>query len=396
MMNQNIQMTEELQVVLDRMVSENLVSGMNMLVFKDGEEVAYVQSGLADIKTQRVFSRDTIMRVYSMTKPITSAAVMLLIERGLISFGDPVYKFLPGFEDQIVWENDKKNRPANRACSIRDLMYMTSGLPYGEPSGEGAFRKAQDVFDKIDKKLYTKKQMTTNEIANALGKAGIAFDPGESWLYGTSADILGAIVEVVSGMKYSEFLQKELFEPLEMNDTGFFVESSKHNRIASAYERQNGELKLFETNHLGIRYSLDEAPAFESGGAGLTSTIDDYSHFAQMLMNGGVYKGRRILDEQTVEFMAKANLTPWQHERFNRDWKEHAGYSYGCLMQHMVSPEQAYFLTWKGEYGWDGWLGTYFCNSPDNKVTILMGMQICDPDGNHIHEKIRNVVGQYL
>jgi len=392
--------TERLTKLLEMGVADKTVAGINALVIKDGEEVAYAQAGYADVDSRKPFNRNTIMRMYSMSKPITSAAVMILVERGLISLGEPVYKYLPGFVNQKLIHPDQTTEIIGRPAYIKDLMSMTSGLPYGDANadsyGNHASVLVQNYFDEIDKKLYTKDAIETVEIANKLGEIGVSFVPGSDWMYGTSADVLGAIVEVVSGMKYGDFLKKELFEPLEMADTGFFVEADKHDRIASVYEKKDGELVFFPTNHLGIRYSLDVRPAFESGGAGIISTIDDYSHFAQMLINGGEYKGKRILSEATVRYMTHGRLMDWQQETMWRNWDGHSGYSYGCLMQHMIDTEKAYFYTWPDEYGWDGWLGTYFVNSPTNKVTILLGMQITGPTSNIFFEKVRNLLGQVL
>ncbi|MCR5595199.1 MAG: beta-lactamase family protein [Lachnospiraceae bacterium] len=385
-----------LQVVLDRAVEEGNVAGMNALIRQGGKDIAYVQSGYADIENKKEFKRDTIMRVYSMSKPITSAAVMILVERGLIGMGEPVSKYLPGFKDQVILTEDGA-KPVARPAYIRDLMCMTSGLPYGNLEGSPAEKEAQKVFDEIDKRLYTDDPMGTVEIANRLGQAGLSFQPGKLWQYGTSADILGAVVEVVSGMSFGEFLRKEIFEPLGMEDTGFWVPADKQARVAEVYERREGVLEHFKTNHLGIKYTLDKEPAFQSGGAGLTSTIDDYAKFAQMLQNGGEYNGHRILNKRTVEYMAHGALTPSQREYLWSTWDSLCGYDYGCLMRHAVNPEMAYFYTWQDEYGWDGWLGTFFANVPGKTdATILLGMQISNLDGNFISEKVRNTVAQYL
>lgn len=395
-MGNNILLESKLNEVLQRAVDKGEVAGINALILKNGEELAYTQAGLADISKEKPFDRDTIMRMYSMSKPITSAAVMILVERGLISLGEPVSKYLPGFVNQKINLDKKKTQYVRRPAYLRDLMSMTSGLPYGNAEGDATEVKVQELFDRIDKKLYTKKALSTVEIANELGKIGVSFQPGDYWMYGTSADVLGAIVEVVSGMSFGEFLQKELFDPLDMVDTGFTVALEKADRLAQAYERKDGKIVFFPTDHLGLQYERKEKPAFESGGAGLCSTIDDYAHYATMLLNGGEYNGRRILSESTVNYMTHGKLTRWQQERMWYDWDGHAGFSYGCLMHHMIDTQMSYYTTWPDEYGWDGWLGTYFANCPENKVTLLLGMQISNPEGNTIFEKVRNTLGQFV
>jgi len=392
-MNKQLQLA--LTEALQREIEKGNTAGANVLIRQNGEELAYAEAGHADVAAGKPFARDTIFRAYSMSKPITAVAVMILVERGLISLSEPVWKYLPGFKNQKILNGDGET-PVWRPAYIKDLMSMTSGLPYGWSEGGTCEVRVQEFFDEIDRKLYTEEALSTVEIANRLGEIGVCFQPGDNWQYGTSADVLGAIVEVVDGRKYGDFLREELFEPLGMVDTGFYVPADKQDRLAQAYERKNDEVVLFETNHLGIRYTRDVEPAFQSGGAGLSSTIDDYSHFAQMLLNGGSYEGKSILSPATVEYMTTRKLTAWQQETLWRSWDGHQGYSYGCLMQHMIEPQMSYFPTWLDEYGWDGWLGTYFCNSPRNKVSILMGTQISNPEGNLVFEKVRNVLAQYV
>lgn len=384
-----------LQKCLNEAVENNEVAGINVLIKKQDNDLAYAESGYSDIEAAKKVKRDTIFRMYSMTKPITAAAVMILAERGRISLGEPVSKYLPGFNDQRIYDGDTIT-PVARPAYIRDLMSMTSGLPYGNPDGGAAERRVQEVFDEADRLLYTDEALDTVEIANRLGEAGLCFQPGSAWTYGTGADILGAIVEVVSGVSFGEFLSKEIFEPLEMRDTDFFVPDSKRDRLASVYERRDGVLKLFQTNNLAIRYDALVKPAFESGGAGLMSTLDDYSRFAGMLLCGGEYHGRRILNEMTVRYMATSILPPHQQDSLAKAWDSLCGYSYGCLMRKAVHPEMAFHMTFEGEYGWDGWLGTFFENIPSRGITLLIGMQLSDTEGNFISEKIRNAIHPLL
>lgn len=391
-MSTNTKLEQALTETLQREIEKGNIAGANALIRRGGVELAYAQAGMADVAAGKQFVRDTIFRAYSMSKPVTAAAVMLLVQKGMLSLSEQVCKYLPGFENQMINGDTPVRRPAN----IRDLMSMTSGLPYGLAEGGYIEVEVQKLFDEIDEKLYTDEALSTVEIANRLGQIGVCFQPGDSWMYGTSADVLGALVEVVSGRKFGDFMREEFFEPLGMKDTGFYVPADKSHRMAQAYERKNGELVLFETNNLGMKYMREDSPAFESGGAGLTSTVDDYAHFAQMLLDGGSYDGKQILEPAMVQYMTSRKLTPWQQEVFWKGWDNHQGYSYGCLMQHMVEPQMSYFPTWADEYGWDGWLGTYFCNSPHNKVSILLGMQISNPEGNLVFEKVRNTLAQFM
>ena len=382
---------EQIAKVLRDAVENHEVAGLNLLILKDGKEAFYSEAGYADIESEKPYTRDTIVRLYSMSKPVTAAAAMLLMERGQLDIGMPVDEILPAFQNQMVWENGKKV-PVKRRMVVKDLLSMTSGLPYGGDLGNPASMEAQQVFDEINENLYSDHQMNTIEIAERLGRCGLAFHPGDAWRYGTSADVLGAVIETVSGKRFGTFLQEEFFEPLGMKDTGFYVPEEKQNRLASVYERTSDGMKFCHTDNLGIMYTQKMPPAFESGGAGLVSTIDDYAKFAAMLMNQGSYEGKQILAPATVRFFTGAKLTPWQQESFWRGWDSLAGYGYGNLMRIMEEPGMAYYQTWKGEYGWDGWLGAYFCNSPLNKTTILMTMQRKDAGVIEVTRRMRNVL----
>lgn len=386
-------LTNKLNVLLNQAIENCEIAGANLLLIKDGKEIAYTEAGYANVEKKKPFKRDTISRIYSMSKPVTSAAAMILMERGLLELGQPVGDILESFRDSKVWESDRLI-PSRRCLLVKDLLSMTSGLSYGgvDPAGQEVWR----ILEDMDARLYGDNPVSTMEFAERIGKCGLSFHPGDKWMYGTSADILGAIIEKITGMPYADFLRKEIFEPLGMNDTGFYVPEEKRHRLADVYEKTSDGMKLYETNHLGIKYTMDKEPAFQSGGAGLVSTIDDYSRFATMLMHKGTYEGRQILKPHTVEFMTTGKLTPWQQDSLWRSWEGMYGYGYGNLMRVMEEPGMAFFETWKGEYGWDGWLGTYFCNSPSNKVTILMTCQRRDAGTMDVTKRIRNVIASNI
>lgn len=380
-----------LEQVLEAAIAKGQLAGANLLICRDGKEVHYSESGYADMEKKRPYRRDTIFRLYSMSKPITAAAAMLLLERGLLDPGQPLEEILPGFRNVKVCENGAWV-PARRSVVVHDLLAMTSGLPYGGDVMNAASMAAEQVFQEIIAGLYTDQKLGTVEVANRLGQCGLAFHPGDSWRYGTSADVLGAVIECVSGKRFGDFLREELFEPLGMKDTAFYVPEEKRDRLACVYEETPQGLVLCPTNNLGIMYTQEKRPAFESGGAGLVSTIDDYAKFAGMLMQGGICDGKRILAEDTVKYFTGGRLTPWQQEAMWRGWDGLSGYTYGNLLRVMVEPGMAYYQTWKDEYGWDGWLGPYFCNSPKNGMTILMSFQRKDSGVIEVTRKLRDVL----
>ena len=380
---------KQLWQIMNQAVEDNQIAGMNMMVVKDGQEEVYLECGYADKAAEKKLKRDTIFRLFSMTKPVTAAAVMLLFERGIIDLADPVSKYIPGFADQMV-SVPGGLAPVWHNVTIYHLLSMTGGLTYGGNSSAAEYA-AGNVFEEVHKRLDTEHPVTTLEFADRIGKCPLEFQPGERWKYGVSADILAAVVEKASGLKYGEFLKKEFFEPLGMKDTGFFVPGEKLDRLAVTYEQTDGEIKEYRENSLGIRFAMDVPPAYEAGGAGLVSTIDDYSRFAAMLLNKGNFHGKQILKPGTVEYMTSHRLTGCQQDWFDK-WWEMNGYSYGNLMRVMTDSWKAPFAASEGEYGWDGWLGCYFANLPKENMTILMMMQKKDAGTFDLTRKLRNVM----
>lgn len=385
----NPEKLKPLQAILQEMVSAGFISGVSCMVLQNGEEQCCYEAGKRDISNGLPMTRDTICRMYSMTKPVTSAAVMMLLEKGKIDLLDPVSKYLPGFSDQHVMENGML-LPVTRPVTIQNLLNMTSGLVYlGE--GNAAEVRTSALLEEVKEKLDTDKALTTVEIMNRLGQLPLAFQPGEKWQYGMSADVLGAIVEIVSGMSFGAFLSEHFFNPLGMKDTAFYVPSEKQSRLAKVYRETENGLEEFHIPHLGIQNRMERQPAFESGGAGLVSTIDDYAVFAQMLLNKGSFHDAVLLSPKTVEFMTNAHLTKAQ-QYYVEQWDSLPGYTYANLLRIMTDPGAAVSMASRGEYGWDGWLGTYMMNDPANNLTLLIMHQRVDSGTTPYTRKIRNVV----
>ena len=380
---------DRLGELLEESVNTGQIAGGNLCVIHKGEEVYYAESGYADIANQKKIARDSIFRLYSMTKPVTSAAVMLLMERGVIDLLDPVSKYIPTFADMKV-ATSEGDVTADRQVTVKDCLSMTSGLVYNcDP--DPASRDTALVYDELDRRMYSDNPMTTMEAALKLGQGRLAFQPGACWRYGTSADILGAVVEAASGVSFGEFLGKEFFGPLNMKDTGFRLDASKRDRLTKVYEETADGLAEYHGNHLGICNHMDADIRFESGGAGLVSTIADYKHFSQMLMNKGTYQGRTYLEPSTVAYMTGCRLYPHQ-QTMMLGWESLAGYSYSNLMRVMAEPSLAVINGSMGEYGWDGWLGPYFTNMPNDETSFLMMVQLKDSGTFTLTRKLRNVL----
>lgn len=381
-------MKERLAEIVNKEIQDGHIAGASICIIKEDKEVYYNDFGFADMEKKMPMRRDTIIRLYSMTKPVTAASAMLLFERGLIDLYDPISKYLPSFRNQMVSVNDTLVS-ANKEVTIRELLNMTSGIVY---PGDNTLSEKQmgTVFRNYIENARKGKYGTTYEFCNQMGECALAFQPGEQWLYGASADVLGAIVEVVSGKTFGEFLKEEFFEPLGMVDTDFYVPADKLDRFAQNYIFSDGENKLvpYDGDNLAL-IDFTRKPAFESGGAGLVSTINDYSKFALMLLNEGVYKGKRILGRKTVGFMRTPQLTEEQHKSFN--WDSIRGYSYGNLMRVLVDKAKGATNASIGEYGWDGWTGNYFTIDPEEKLIFMYFIQRCNSGTTEATRKLRAV-----
>ncbi len=383
---------ERLQQVMDVSVAKGETPGCLLMVIKEGEEQVYLESGYADIEAKKPVSRDAIFRLYSMSKPITATAMMILVERGVVDLADPVSLYLPGFAGQMVCGEDGHMEKADREVLLEDIMNMTSGLTYGGTNETG--RQTDALFEEVIRGIQEGNGGTigTVEFANRLGKIPLLYQPGQSWSYGTSADVVGAVIEVASGMRFGDFLKKEIFEPLGMNDTDFWVPAEKQDRLMKVYDCKVGqEAVLYTDNNLGVQNDMAHRPAYEAGGAGLASTIDDYAKFAQMLLNGGTYHGVQILRPATAKFLGSHTLSAAQQAGFD-NWIGLEGFSYGNLMRVLVDPTRAVTLGSRGEFGWDGWLGCYMEVVPEMNMTFLMMTQKKDAGTYTLSRKIRNII----
>lgn len=381
---------DHIQEVLDSAVRAEYLKGANCLLFQNGREQGYWESGTADEEKGTRFSRDTICRLYSMSKPVTAAAVMLLVEEGKLDLLDDVSGFIPEFAHlQICTGNGKTSSP--RPVTIQDLLDMTSGISYGGNSTENEIRTSE-LIEEIKSRLDGPSPLTTLEIAQRLGRIPLSFEPGTGYQYGLSADVLGAVVEQVTGMKFGEFLTERIFTPLGMCDTAFYVPKEKQARFAQIYQQECGHLVRYTAPNLGISNTMEKAPAYESGGAGLVSTADDCMKFCRMMLGGGTLKGERVLSSGTVFFMRTAHLTQQLQTQFDSRFGYLSGYTYSNLMRVMKDSKEACSFGNNGEYGWDGWTGTYMMIDPGNDMCMTVMMQRADTGTTGIVRRIRNIV----
>ena len=365
-------------------IEENRVQGASILIEHKGKlEFSAVYGG---------DKKDSIYKIYSMTKPITTVAVMQLYEKGLIDLYDPVEKYLPGFAHMKV-STAKGLVDAKTSITIRQLMNMTSGLVYPGENSEPERVMAELQVD-LHERAVKGEPFSNLDICNELAKAPLLFQPGEGWHYGISADIAAAVVEVVTGIPYGENSKKAIFDPLEMKDTGFYVQPDQMHRLAVMYSRMDEEGHLRRANEKELEwlnlYAPDRPPYIESGGGGLYSTMEDYRHFAQMLLNKGEYKGKQILGRKTVEFISKNQLNDLQMKWVDFDSIE--GYGYGNFMRVMMWPERGASNGSVGEYGWDGLPGTYFMIDPKEELMLVYMQQIQQGADLTLRRKMRQIV----
>lgn len=390
-----------IQNVLDDAVKNKELAGVNLLVCKDGNEIGYWQSGLSDIEKNINYNRNTICRMYSMSKTVTCVAAMILIEEGKLDLADELSKYLPSFKNMEVCYDKGRNGKtvkSNRPILIQDLMNMTAGFSYGAyfedaPRGQ---HLTSDLITELNNDVITNNKITTQDFAERLSKIPLDFEPGTDYSYSFCADVIGAVIEKITSQKFSDFLKQRIFYPLGMNDTDFYVPPEKQNRLSKVYrcvnDGKNNQLELFNNCNLGIQDKMDHAPSFESGGAGLCSTVDDYMKFANMLVNGGELNGIRILQKKTVDYIRSARLRENLQEKFNQKMEHLSGYTYCNFMRIAFEPGRCKSLTDYEEFGWDGWLGPYLSVDIKNNLTIVMTMQRCDSGTTSTTRRVKNII----
>ena len=356
-------MTQLIHNTLSRFVDSGEIAGCSARIMRNDEVLFEESFGYADIESKLKMSADTIFPIASMSKVITVAGIMQLYEQGLFKLWDPVSQYLPGFKNPKI----AKEKPdgsyelvdAKGEVTMRQLFTMTSGVPYGwADTAAGRIR------------IEKEKEWMSNPLSfpgtvgyvNLVGQLPLAFEPGERWMYGFSIDVLGAVIEVLTGKSLGEYLKENVFDPLGMTDTGFFVPADKLERIATLYNINEG-MKPSD------RGAPTSKPQFESGGGGMFSTVRDYSRFAQMLLHGGTLDGVRILGRKTIDLISTDHLTPEQRRSDN--WDTQRGYGYGLGVRVMTNPELAGINGSVGEWGWDGAFGNWFCVDPKENLTCV-------------------------
>ena len=378
--------------VMDEAVARGETPGVIALLWRHGEEKLYHASGFADLGRNTPIERDTVMRLYSLTKPMLAVTAMTLVERGDLDLITPVSEFLSGYRNQRVATGEGKSVPAKNPMLVRDLFTMTSGLCYGGDEGP-AERAMAKLFSAFEEETAAGNQPDTITAANRIGELPLAFEPGTRWKYGTSADVLGAVVEVVSGKPLDQYMREVLFEPLRMEETGFFVPEEQQPRLATLYEHKDGILSPYLRHDFVVTHGSTR-PNFISGGAGLSSTTEDVLRFARMMLGEGELYGERILTPRSHAWLTRNHLNETQAKY--ADWDNFAGYGYGGLMRVMMDPAKSFGLGVTGEYGWDGWSGVYMTVCPEEDLTFIVMQQKTNTGASVLTRKLCNVLYAHL
>ncbi|TDJ31711.1 MAG: class A beta-lactamase-related serine hydrolase [Gammaproteobacteria bacterium] len=360
----------------ERFIEPGKIAGALPIVYRKGQ-LAYCEPlGNMDLERGKVMAEDTIFRIYSMSKPITSVALMMLYEHGAFQLNDPVSRFIPEWNDIQVYAAgvapNFMTTPVERPMFIRDLFTHMSGLTYGFMSRSNvdhAYRKmgvgGVEPGTTLADTMYT------------LAKIPLEFSPGTRWNYSVSTDVLGYLVEVISRQRFDEYLQQNIFEPLGMVDTGFTVADADVGRFAANYERNPDKtLRLLDDPEDSIYI---RPRTFFSGGGGLVSTAADYLRFTRMMLNGGELDDVRILGPKTIEMMTKNylpnddDLTRWALGTFSETTYE--GYGFGLGFSINLGPERTATVGSAGEYAWGGAASTIFWVDPAEELIVIFMTQ---------------------
>jgi CubicO group peptidase (beta-lactamase class C family) len=346
---------------MKQLVDEGKLAGVVTMVSRHGKVVEFDAVGKRDIAANAPMQKDSIFRIYSMSKPITGVAMMILFEEGKWQLNDPVAKYIPEFATLKVYGTDANNnvvmKDQNHPVTMRELMSHSGGFTYGFFSNTPV-DKLQLQADVLNP------NNTLDEFIKRVAKLPLNAQPGSEWHYSISVDIQGYIVQKLSGMPFEEFLEKRIFKPLGMVDTGFYVPKDKLNRFAEFYSYdKDGKMQVVGP-HDGLNHDFSAKPALSSGGGGLVSTASDYMRFCQMVLNGGQLDGVRILSPLTVELMRTNVLAPGLTV-----FGQVAGF--GLDFAVYTDPVAAGGYYGKGSFYWGGAAGTWFWIDPVNDLIVL-------------------------
>ena len=377
-------------------VDDGRLPGWLILLSRGGRIVHLSTYGHRDKEAGLPVEIDTLFRIFSMTKPITSVAAMMLYEEGAFQLKDPVSRFIPSFADMRVYRSGSALAPATEPAiepvRLWHLLTHTAGLTYGFHHAH----PVDEMYRMAGFELESPKGMDLARCCDVWAGLPLLFHPGAEWNYGVSTDVLGRVVEVVSGQQLDRFFADRIFGPLGMTETRFHVEEADAGRLAALYAPMPETLKAFRHDHLGNKAL--SPPDFLSGGGGLISTASDYHRFTQMLLNGGELDGVRLLGPRTLRYMTRNHLPGGADlEAFGRPLFAETtfdGVGFGLGFSVIEDPVKNKVLSSKGEFAWGGFASTAFWVDPEEEVTALFLTQLMPSSTHPIRPQLKQLVYQ--
>jgi CubicO group peptidase (beta-lactamase class C family) len=378
----------------ERYIEPGKIAGALTCVYRKGHLAHLSPLGLADIERKRAFRDDTIVRIYSMTKPLTSIALMQLYERGMVQLSDPVHRYIPAFRDLRVYVQGRHprwvtERPA-RAMTVHDLLTHQSGLTYG-------FFERTNVdagYRKVGIGALQRYDGTLEEGMKALATLPLEFSPGEHWNYSVATDVVGYLVQAISGRPFEVYLQEEILNPLGMVDTGFHVPDDRLERFAACYERGYRKVTRLQDDPEESPYRTP--PKFPSGGGGLVSTVHDYLRFCRMLLGQGQLEGTRVIGRKTLELMTRNHLPGGRdlHSVAIGTYSEdrYAGVGFGLGFSVSLDPAAAQVSGTPGEFAWGGAASTAFWIDPVEDMAVVFLTQLMPSGAFNFRGQLKQII----
>ena len=368
-------------------LTEWIVPGNSVLIYKDGKKVFEYSSGYSDLEKKIKKTGEEQLYIYSCSKVATVTAALQLYEQGKFLLSDPLYEYLPEFKKMYVKDGDRI-KAAENPITIRDLFTMTAGLSYA--TNTPAFEKARKLTDG---------KMDTRTVIKCLAEEPLLFEPGARWNYSLCHDVLAVLAEVVSGMRFSEYMKKYIFEPLDMNNSYYHTPNDVIISPQYIYEIQDTKniVELQQKEHtIGVvkrayGNELVFGENYDSGGAGIITTVDDYAKFAAALANSGTgLNNNRILSSATVKLMKTNQLNEAQRKTMN--WRRLRGYGYGLGVRTLIDKAESGSNSSIGEIGWGGAAGATIIADTEEKVALFYAHHMLNPQEEYYQPRLRNVL----
>lgn len=383
---------ERLTGWMERYVDAGKIPFGHVRLSRGGDVVFDSAVGLSDIASGQPYSSDTLVRLYSMTKPVTAVALMQLVERGEVHLGDPVAQWIPAFADiKVCTDEPGRLTACQTPMTLHHLLTHTSGLSYGLFGGDAISERY--LRDRLD---FDPQDGSNEEICQRLAQLPLLFQPGSQWHYGVSIDVIGRVIEVVSGEPLDRYFEEHIFKPLGMRDTCFQVPEDQRHRLAALYSKTSEQgLELVETGQDSIFADEQRPVTCMSGGSGLVGTMSDYWAFAEMLRNGGRGPdGVQILGRKTIELMTRNHLDGDIAAHGVSSFAEvsFSGVGFGLGLYSIVDPARTGMVCSAGEYGWGGLASTVFFVDPGEDLSVIFLTQQIPSSGYPLRRELRALV----